>query len=107
MTDFCSTRQRTSTKEHKKRWPYLLLSILAGLLVLQVVVSNQLTTAGYDISNIEKEIYELKTENNSYEEKIASASSLLTLRQKAVDMGFTKQVKPLYLSHDAQVALLK
>lgn len=106
MTDY-HKRFTIPAKTKTHRWSYLIIVIFGLLLVGQVVVSNSLATKGYEITQVEREIYELRAENNLFEEQIASSSSLLTVRQKSEKLGFTKTAKPVFLTTEAQVAVLK
>ena len=106
MTDYHKRPSATVTSNPTHRWSFLIVGVFACLLVCQVIVSNRLATKGYEISQVEQQIQELKSENNLYEEQIASSSSLLAVRQKSEKLGFTKTAKPVFLSTDAQVAVL-
>lgn len=94
-------------KSHKKRrtlLPTLLIVTVAVLLLIQVVVSNRFATIGVKVNNVEEEIQNLSQDNTILTERIASASSLLTLREKATKLGYTRTIKPVYLAQDLPVA---
>lgn len=93
-----------SHKKDRTLLPILLAVTVAVLLLIQVVVSNRLATAGVKINKIEEEIQDLALENTNLTEQIASASSLLTLREKATKLGYTRTIKPVYLAQDLLVA---
>lgn len=84
--------------------PFFLGIIVLGLLVAQVIVSNRLATSGLKITDLENEISDLNQANSLYTEKIASASALTTLRSKAKELGFVKNISPVYFSRDVPVA---
>lgn len=84
------------------RW--FLAGIIFLLLIIQVVVSNRISTSGLEINRLQEEIEYANEENRILNEKIASASSLLVLKGKAITQGFAKNSIPLYLSSDLPVA---
>ncbi len=90
---------------HPVRIHHILSGIIVFLLVAQVVISNRLATSGIKINHTESEISRLSNENIMLSEKIASASAIFTIKQKALQLGFVKQIKPVYLSEDIPVAL--
>ncbi|RJR15544.1 hypothetical protein C4579_01875 [Candidatus Microgenomates bacterium] len=85
--------------------PRLLTIISVVLMVLQVIVSNRLANMGLQISQTDTEIQSITQENTDLRQKIASASSLLTLEEKAQELGFVIPSQPVYLSKDLPVAL--
>lgn len=92
--------------KNQKIWlPYILSGVVYVLLVLQVVISNRLAVTGKHISQIEEDLSQTQKENTLLRERIASASSLLTLKSKVKDMGFEKQIEPIYLSDELPIAL--
>lgn len=86
----------------------LVLPVVAIILVVsQVVVSNELATLGKRLGQIESELRIESDVRESLEIQIASTSSLLTLRDRALTLGFieptSKQI--LNLSREVPVAL--
>jgi len=85
----------------------ILLPILAvALLICQVIVSNELATLGKKLGRID---YEIGIESDIHEAlaaEAASASALMTVRERATAMGFiepsTKQI--LHLPQSIPVA---
>lgn len=69
----------------------IILPILAlFMLVCQVVVSNELATLGKTLGKID---YQISQENDVHEvlaAEVASASALMTVREKATAMGFVE-----------------
>lgn len=69
------------------------------LLVFQVILSNELSTHGKQVGELEKEVRLAKDEKEALTIEVASASSLLTLRDRAEVLGFieptTKQILTL------------
>lgn len=74
---------------------FLTYAILACIVLVfsfvgvQCFVSNGLSEEGKKIFSMEKEIEILKKENGLLSESIASASSMIAIRQKALEMGLT------------------
>lgn len=98
-------RHKEESKRVKVNVPVILGVCTALLLFAQVVVSNQLAGTGAKINSIESEIQELTENNSRLREQTASASSLLTIRAKAQEKGFTETINPTYLTDDVPVAL--
>lgn len=81
------------------------LLIISALLVAQVLVSNRLATAGEHLSQTEAEIVRLQGSNIHLKNEVASASAMLTLKQKAQNFGFSEPAAPIYFSQEFPVAL--
>lgn len=100
----------TVTKSHvkapKRRLPLLVGASVIALLITQIIVSNSLATTGSGVSQTEKEIQDLKDENALLREHIASAAALLTVKEKAKELGLVMSSKPVYLESEADVARL-
>ncbi|MBI4130123.1 hypothetical protein HY468_02305 [Candidatus Roizmanbacteria bacterium] len=64
----------------------VLITVALGL--LQLIVSHKLSTEGIEVKQMEQEKTRLLVENEELERKIASASSFLTVSQKAEALGF-------------------
>lgn len=91
-----------------KRPIYLLsfiISIIFGLTIVQIGVSNQLSTTGSELAVIEDKIDQVKKENLVLNEKVLQASALITIDQKAEQLGFVQAKSPLYLSTPLPLAL--
>ena len=78
----------------------ILISILIFLGLFQVVVSNQLATAGEKLTQIDERIRGLENENERLKRKIAISSSLTTIAEKAEEIGFLKVENFLYLTEE-------
>lgn len=96
---------RNTSNQPRTNLTRLLLLLTGILLVFQVVASNRLATVGMSIAQAELDINELTQENNDLRQEIASASALLTIREKAKAFGFTKTTQPVYYHKDLPVAL--
>lgn len=91
-------------KTKKMLLPIILNGIVILLLLAQVIVSNRLATTGSNMNSLEEEIQTLAQQNKLLDEQIASNSALLTLKQRSVILGFTKTIKPIFLSQEPPVA---
>ena len=76
------------------------LVIVGTLLVMMIVYSCQLVTDGKQIKTINDQIDALKNQQIDISEKIASASSLTTIRQKATAMGFVPSTHVMTMRQD-------
>ncbi len=74
-------------------------------LFLQVFISNRYAVSGRFIKSVDADIKQLSDDNSSLREKIASASSTLTVIQKAQELGFVKHISPAFLTADLPVAV--
>ncbi|OGG11279.1 hypothetical protein A2Z00_02220 [Candidatus Gottesmanbacteria bacterium RBG_13_45_10] len=72
--------------------------IVAMLIVIEIVMTNQLVGSGREVSQIDSTIEALTQENEILHQEVASASSLLTITEKATVMGFVDQSKARYLT---------
>lgn len=63
-------------------------TIILVLSVVQVVVSNILSTTGITLSHLEDEIRVLKKENSALSEQVLTASSLTRIASSASELGF-------------------
>lgn len=72
-----------------------------GLLILSIVqvgMLNKFSTIGEELNVIKQQIEKQERENNLYSEKIASASSIASISQKAGSLGLLQT--PILLSLD-------
>lgn len=81
--------------------------IIIGLSVVQVSVSNQLSTTGTELAEVEHQIDQYKKENTQLQEKVLLASSLTTIAKKAEKKGFIEPKSFVYLTTQPQLALNK
>ena len=70
------------------------LSLLLGLLIFsQLIFAANLATDGAKLAEIGRQIRKLEAENTDLQVQIAQISSLTSLSQKAVDLGFRQPTK--------------
>lgn len=81
--------------------PTALLFVL--LLTAQIVYSCRLVTDGKEIKVLDQQIDEVRQNVLISEEQVASASSLVTIREKAVAMGFESAPKVVTMNSDSLV----
>lgn len=84
--------------------PYTIFILVGVLAVLQVVVSNRLSSYGKKIDTLSKQTNELLLTNERIKKKIASSSALTNLTQKAKELGFTQKAETYYLDELYSVA---
>lgn len=86
---------------------FVLPIISIVLIVSQVIVSNELATLGKRLGQLESDVRIESDMKEDLEIRVASASSLLTLRDRAIAIGFveptSKQI--LNLLREVPVAL--
>lgn len=74
---------------------FLNLFVLLGLVVTQLVLSNELAKMSMDLGSIEGQIVDYSEKNQITEQKVASASALSTVYKKASEMGFMPATRTL------------
>ncbi|MFH0749726.1 MAG: hypothetical protein V1917_02300 [Candidatus Gottesmanbacteria bacterium] len=74
--------------------------LFVGLLTAQIVYSCQLVIDGKEVKRIDQDIEQLRQQVSLKEEKVASASSLLTIREKSASMGFIEFPKVFTFNQD-------
>lgn len=62
--------------------------VIVALLIVQISVSNMLSTGGIQLSQIQTQISQYQRQNTILKEKILTMSSLTTLSAEAVKKGF-------------------
>ncbi len=81
-----------------------LFIVVIVLAVLQVMMTNMLSTDGAQLSELQAEVSRYKRENALLSEKILQASSLTTISEKATEQGFASTAQT-YLSAPLPLAL--
>jgi len=81
----------------------IIVSLTLILVIIQIVVANRLSSAGFILNSLKNEEKSLTKENELLERKIATSSSLTHIAKKAEDEGFVK-AQTLYLSPKVSVA---
>ena len=70
------------------------------LVVSQIILSNQLVGSGKAVRNIDLTIDAIRSENESLDHHVASASSLITISERATQLGFVEPEKTQYVTLD-------
>lgn len=83
---------------------FFIITIIS-LSIVQVVVSNKLSTTGIELENLQSQINKYKKENTILEEKVLEASSLINVSKKAKDLGFVEAKSQIYLSSPLPLAI--
>jgi hypothetical protein len=74
------------------------LPIVVVLLILvEITITNELVHFGKSVQAIDIKIDTIQQENEQIAQRIASASSLVAIEQKATAMGFLPAASPLVL----------
>lgn len=94
-------RQKSYSKKHF----FVLLLVLFLLASALVFASNQLVTLDTRLERVRKELVRLQPENELLQEKIASASALTTVSQKAEGAGFTTNPQMIAIKSAFPLAL--
>ncbi|MDO8451427.1 MAG: hypothetical protein Q7S76_00995 [bacterium] len=74
--------------------------IILALVIIELVVTNSFVSLSDHVSGVEKEIQRVERENDDLTQKIASASSLLAIEEKAKTMGFSKTSRYMTIHQD-------
>lgn len=75
----------------------IILTLVILLVIVQLLVSSRLSVIGRNLSALEEQHKILSQENEIFEQKIASNSSLLTIRFQAKKLGFNKLAEVLFV----------
>lgn len=82
-----------------------LISVTAVLLMCHVVKMSSISTQGYEITKLQKQIQVLEEEKQRVEVDIARLSSMEYIQTKVVQMAFVPIEKPHYMTvHGSSVA---
>ena len=78
---------------------------IVGLCIVQVVVSNMLSTTGITLSKIENQLKIYNEENAVLREKLLFKSSLLHIASNAASLGFVDSKSPYVLDTNIPIAI--
>ena len=89
--------------------PFIFLGSLVFLIlvlsVVQVIVSNRLSTTGTELGKLQDDISNFKKENAILREKVLVASSLDRIASSAAELGFTDTKTHVFISAPLPIAL--
>lgn len=83
----------------------LLVCIILSLSIVQVAVSNRLTTTGLELDKVSSEIKTYQRENAILSEKLVDKSSLTHIASAAGTLGFVESKSQLFIHSAWPVAL--
>lgn len=75
----------------------LIIGIVISLSIIQVSVSNSLSTTGLELAKIDNQITEYKKKNALLHEKLLTASSFTTIASQAAELGFIEAKSRVFL----------
>jgi cell division protein FtsL len=81
------------------------IAVIITLSVIQVAISNRISTAGIELENLQSQIEKYKKQNTLLEEKILEASALTNISKKAKALGFVDYKSQVYLTNPLPIAL--
>jgi len=98
----------TARKKYVHKSPKLtlvLVTMVVALLVVQIVVSNRLSTEGQTLTSLEEKIEAIGLENKRLRTQKAEMVSLLEVAEEAEGRGYIVNPQVLILQPDQAVAL--
>lgn len=78
--------------------------IIIFLSLMQVIISNSLSTKGLGLSSIENEKEAYKKRNSLLQEKLLSISSLAYIATEAASIGFVNDKSTIFISSSFPIA---
>lgn len=91
-----------------KRPIYLLTFVsitILGLGIAQVSLSNQLSTAGVELAQVQQDVDNYKRENTILEEQVLEAASFTNIAEKAEKLGYVESKSTISLNAPLPLAL--
>lgn len=83
----------------------LLFLVIIILSVVQVVVSNKLSTTGITLGQMNDSITRLKNDNNILQSKLLTKESFINIASSASALGFVEEKSTIVLSGFTPLAL--
>ncbi|OGH18839.1 MAG: hypothetical protein A3F31_04660 [Candidatus Levybacteria bacterium RIFCSPHIGHO2_12_FULL_38_12] len=86
---------------------FVKLSILVIIILslVQIVVSNQLSTTGIILGKLEDQVKTLKDKNFTLREDVLLSSSLTSIASRASSLGYIERKSQIYLTGSVPLAL--
>lgn len=78
--------------------------IIVVLTVLQVGVSNRLSTTGFTLAKIQQDIIDLHLKNTRLSEQVLSESSFTRIASQAATLGYVEAKNPFFISPQLPLA---
>lgn len=79
--------------------------VVVILSITQVIVSNSLSTTGFELGKIQDEMKRYQTENALLSERLLTESSLTHISSTAAQLGFVEAKNQVYLGTPLPLAL--
>jgi len=89
----------------KITWSFLLVSLICVAGVLYIFEVNNAATQGYKIENLEKQVQELKNNNENLKIREAELRSMYNIEEKTKDLNMTAPKDVSYLTLPGNVAM--
>jgi cell division protein FtsL len=89
----------------KITWSFLLVSLICVAGVLYIFEVNNAATQGYNIQSLEKQVQELKNNNENLKIKEAELRSMYNIEEKTKDLNMTAPKDVSYLTLPGNVAM--
>ena len=83
---------------------FMSLTIIC-LSIVQVIISNSLSTTGLDLAKIERELHTYQRENDTFRQKVLITSSLTQIASVAGELGFTSKKSEIFLTTPLPLAV--
>lgn len=82
-----------------------LVFVILALSIIQVIVSNRLSTTGITLSNLEEETMYYDRQNSLLREKLLTVSSLTHIASTAGQLGFIENKSQIILTTSLPLAV--
>jgi len=82
----------------------ILISVIVGLSITQVALTNRVSTAGIELEDMQSEIALLTKENILLEQRVLEYSALTNVSNEAKALGFVEAKSQIYLTNPLPLA---
>lgn len=103
MKNIKSNMKKESRNFNKKKALFIFVAFLLAL--VQIVLLNQHSESGEELSKLQDEISKIRLENKKLSKKIASSSSMTTLLDQAKENGLGGEAKMVSMDQPLPIAL--
>lgn len=83
----------------------LIISTIVLLSILQIIVSNSLSTTGLELGKIEEELSVYKRENALLRQEYLTVTSFTYIAEKAQEIGLTEEKTDMVLDSSLPLAI--
>lgn len=74
--------------------------VFVSLCVTEIIIANSMVSLGKEVKTINDELDTLQYQNEALEKKIASASSLVSIKARASELGFVERSTVIHLGQE-------